>query len=125
MDADCYCDYDYDPPEFFRKRISTARKEHRCGECGRIINVGAKYEYVAGKWDGHLNTFKTCEQCHDLRQWLVNSLPCFCWGYGGAFEEAAEYVDEACWAAPEETKGLRFGFWRRLYPIVRRKRVVN
>ena len=76
---------------------------------------GEKYENVAGKWMGYFDTFKTCERCHDLRQWLVNSLPCFCWGYGGAFEEAAEQVDEACWRAPDETKGLRFGFWRQLH----------
>jgi len=68
---DCFCDYE--PPEFYNKYSLRARKVHRCEECGGEIRAGEKYEYVSGKWCGDFSTFKTCERCADLRQWVKNS----------------------------------------------------
>lgn len=115
--SDCYCDYD--PPEFYRMSVRTARKEHRCDECGKRIVAGEKYEVVVGKWDGNLGTFETCEQCRDLRQWTQNNVPCFCWAHGNILEDAKEAVVEAQYRAPTETVGLYFGFLRRLHSIKR------
>jgi hypothetical protein len=64
--TDCCC-YDYDPPEFYRAVIRTARHAHRCCECGEEIAPGRKYECVTGKWDGRLDSFKTCARCVNVR----------------------------------------------------------
>jgi len=115
---DCSCDYD--PPEFWSKTVPTARKQHRCEECAGPIFPGEKYEYIAGKWGGYFDSFKTCERCVDIRQWVQNNLPCFCWAHGNMIEDAAEAVNEASFRTPTETVGLRFGFLRR--KVLRDKR---
>jgi hypothetical protein len=111
MSYDCSCDYD--PPSFWSRRMPTARKPHRCYECAGEIQPGDKHEYVSGLWDGYFSTFRTCERCHDIRQWVKNNVPCFCWAHGNLNEDASEAVAEACYRAPEETRGLRFGLLRR------------
>lgn len=115
MSYECYCDYEY--PEFFSSYIQTARKEHRCGECGCTIQPGEKYEYVCGKWDGCVSVEKTCERCYDLRKWVSNNIPCFCWAYGNVYDDAREAINEARLRAPEETHGVLFGFQRRVVAI--------
>lgn len=112
MDYDCYCDYE--PPDFCHVEVRAARKEHRCCECSGHIMKGEKYEYVRGKWEGSLMTFKTCERCHDIRQWTENNVPCLCWAYGNIVDACREAVEEATFRAAEETKGLRFGLLRRI-----------
>ncbi|AWI90240.1 hypothetical protein C0214_19455 [Methylobacterium sp. DM1] len=112
MSYACYCDYD--APEFYRVEIRKARKSFRCEECGGPIKPGEKYEFVAGSWDHYVSQFRTCERCHDIRVWVKNNVPCFCWAHGNMVDDAREAVSEAAWRAPEETKGLRFGFARRL-----------
>lgn len=111
MSLDCWCDYD--PAEFYSAEIRKARKAHRCEECCGEIRPGEPYEYVAGKWDGWVTTFKTCERCLDIRQWVKNNVPCFCWAHGNMLDDAREAVYAAADRAPAETIGLRFGFLRR------------
>ena len=54
---------------FNRGEKPTARKEHECCECGRIITIGEKYSYFFGVWEeydhyGHLpGAYKTCLEC--------------------------------------------------------------
>lgn len=108
----CVCDYD--PADFYNATIRTARKLHACFECGGQILPGDKYEHVTGKWEGRLDTFRTCERCHDIRQWVENNVPCVCWAHGNMIEDAEAAIDEACSRAPAETVGLRFGFRRRI-----------
>lgn len=116
MSYDCSCDYD--PANIYRASTPKARKEHRCEECGGPIKPGEKYEYVFGVWDGSwVSIFKTCERCFDLRQWVKNNVPCFCWAHGSMLDDAREAVNEAAWRAKEETAGLRFGFLRRRHRI--------
>lgn len=112
MDADCYCDYD--PPEFCHIEIRRARKEHRCEECSGKIVPGEPYEYTRGKWNGHLDNFKVCERCFNIRTWTKNNVPCLCWAYGSIIEDCRDAIEEACYRASEETKGLRFNFLRRI-----------
>lgn len=107
---DCCCDYD--PAEFYHSAIRTARKLHRCEECGRFIRPGETYEHVTGKWNGDLDTFKTCSHCRDIRQFVKNSVPCFCWGHGNLDEDVANTIQDAYWRAPDEVKGLRFSVGR-------------
>jgi hypothetical protein len=114
----CYCDYDYDYPEFYIQNIHKARSRHKCDECGTRIFPGEKYENVRAKWDGCVSTWKTCQHCVDLRTWVQNNVPCVCWVHGEIFENAREAVSEAQYRAPEETGGLRFALARRIHKIV-------
>lgn len=84
----CFCDYEQ--PAFYEATERTARKRHRCCECGHDIQPGEKYEYVSGKWDGQLGSFHTCEACADLRDSLSAGGGCF--QHGGLDEEYYEYL---------------------------------
>lgn len=109
--SSCYCDYDQ--PEFWSRTTPKARKRYTCEECGGPILPGERYEYIAGKWDGSFGEFKTCERCADIRQWVTNNVPCFCWSYGNVMEDAYYAIKDAVERAPTETGGLWFGFLRR------------
>lgn len=65
MMKSCSCNYFYfgDNPDVFESTMRTARKQHICYECGETINVGEKYEYVSGLWDGKWDHYKTCLIC--------------------------------------------------------------
>lgn len=111
MSLDCFCDYD--PADVYSSRIQMARKDYHCAECGSGIKAGERYEYVFGVWDGINSTFRTCERCYDLRMWVKNNVPCFCWAHGSMLNDARDAVEAAADRAPQETVGLRFGFLRR------------
>lgn len=69
-----------EPCEFTRKRISVARKEHKCNECRRPIAAGETYECVTGKFDLKMFVNKTCSHCVGARSWLRRECGGFCWG---------------------------------------------
>lgn len=116
---DCYCDYD--APVFYWQRPVKARKPHRCEECCRTIRPGERYELTTGKWpdDDHLGTYKTCHHCVDMRQFVKNSVPCFCWSHGSLRDDIRETVREAYWRAGSEICG--FGFRLGRMEIARRR----
>lgn len=64
----CVCIDANEYPEVYNSTIKTARKEHKCYECGDPIKKGQKYEYVNGKWDGEWTVFKTCITCVNIRE---------------------------------------------------------
>ena len=68
---DCACievDYDdCDAGDFTRVKNRKARKEHKCGECHRIINPGETYEYSVIKFQGDIGTHKMCLDCLSVR----------------------------------------------------------
>lgn len=64
-----------DEPYFAVKKIRTARKDHKCCECERIIKIAEKYEILKGKWDAKIETYKTCLDCLSLRKAF------FCYGF--------------------------------------------
>lgn len=68
MTCSCECDYDYEMPEFVCTTIVTARKAHKCCECGCPIPAGTRYERVSGKWCGDFDSFKTCLPCAAIRK---------------------------------------------------------
>lgn len=117
MSLDCYCSYS--APTLHRCTLQKARKEHMCEECGGTIIATEAYENVFGIWEGYAYAAKTCQRCVDLRQWVKNNVPCFCWAYGNMVENAKETIEEARFRAPEETVGLYFGFLRRFVGIKR------
>lgn len=115
----CYCDYD--PAEFYRATMKTARKPHRCHECGGAIQPGEPYEGVAGRWDGHFSAFKTCTRCLELRAYTLAHVPCTCWGHGNMLDDCRETILEYA----DELPGMMVGFYRRWIAIFRHKRNTN
>lgn len=61
-----------DMPDFTEVTHHVARKEHKCYECGGIIEPLDVYERTAGKWDGDFSVFKVCGHCETARDWLLN-----------------------------------------------------
>lgn len=110
MSIDCYCDYD--PAEFYSRRTRKARRLHRCEECSRSIQPGEQYEYVSGKWDGWISEFKTCQYCVSMRDFMHNSVPCFCWAHGSMRDDLRDAMDDAYGRAREEVRGLAFRIGR-------------
>ena len=90
--GDCSCVYvgDYEVADFHTSTERKAIKEHKCCECGRTINRGEIYEYVSTKYDGDIDTFKTCLDCLSIR-WVF-----FCngWLYEGMKEYLWEHLLE-------------------------------
>ena len=89
MESNCDCVYvsnDDPSPEFHNSRIVTAKKEHTCSECDRIIYPIEKYEYVTGVWEGDFLVFKTCSDCLAIR----NEFFCDSWVYGMVLEHFRE-----------------------------------
>lgn len=61
FDYDGTCDiYDHTQPK--------ARKEYRCGECGRTIARGEQYHRAEGLYDGKWFTEIWCSRCEAVRQ---------------------------------------------------------
>jgi len=83
LDPDCG-----DIAEFSTQNLVTARKEHKCAECGRTISPGEKYEYVTGRWNDYFQVYKTCADCLSIRDTL------FCNFYFGCiYEELRAEID--------------------------------
>ena len=85
----CMIDHD-ESASVYSSRYQVARKNHKCEECNRIINVGEKYLYVFGVWGGDARAFKTCSHCEKGMQILTRK----CGGYmhGGIYEDLFEHV---------------------------------
>lgn len=112
--SDCFCDYE--PASVYTKTTPTARSEHRCEECGAPILPGEKYERVFAVWDGYPTICKTCERCVEVRRFVKESVPCFCWAHGSLHDDAQETARRYA----HEADGLLFGTLRRI--VIARKR---
>lgn len=100
----CYCDYD--PPEFYVRKTQGAIKKHTCSECGCSIEKGEQYENVRGKWEGQIDTVKTCLDCVHIRT-VFSEMKCFCWSHGGLLDDVCNQLSEA-----EFKPGERFFYLR-------------
>lgn len=96
----CICSYDNEPAEFSSTKYVKARKEHPCCECGETITVGERYEYVFGKWDGYLDTYRTCMTCVNIRRdvccnsWTFTTLREDIWEVYGVDYVTGETIDD-------------------------------
>lgn len=63
-----------DAPVVWKVQAVRSRKEHRCTECGRVIEQGELHEYVWGVWDGDPNHIRTCAECTEVRDDLREDL---------------------------------------------------
>lgn len=114
--SECYCDYEM-PTICDSKMVKAARKSHKCCECRREIKPGESYENTFGVWDGSASTYHTCSNCLALREFVKAHVPCFCWSYGNAREDALDAARN--WE--REAPGLLFGALRREV-LIRRAR---
>ncbi len=70
----CYCDFD--PATLYFAKVVTARKPHRCDECGGPIVPGEQYERATMLADGHWDVFATCCACLPMADWVVRNCGC-------------------------------------------------
>lgn len=98
----CRVDFGADPPQVYSVTEYTARKEHKCNECGRFIKPGEKYQRAFGVYDGCSSTYRTCAHCLVAQAWLIEN----CDGFVH-FEVYEEVVEHAM-----EYKQIRFGMLR-------------
>lgn len=85
------CDCDCEGPSAFRQETRRARKDHRCCECGGVIEAKDYYQYTSGIWDHRPDSYRTCWPCVAFRNMMrrVNAgyrgycEPCFTQLYDG------------------------------------------
>lgn len=113
------CSCDAEMPTVHNVHVHRARKSYRCDECRRTIQPGERYERTFGLWAGDAQTYIACEQCRDARVWTGTNIPCLCWTYGNILNDCVMAVCDAKYRAPDETKGVMFGLFRRFVAIKR------
>ena len=104
----CYCGTDSDTTVYWAVR-PTARKAHRCYECGRQIQPGERYERVRAVVDGEPGVYRTCVYCLGVRDSVEAAAQCFCWQHGNMLEDATEWVREEAYRIPG--LAMRVGRW--------------
>lgn len=75
--------------EFCRTFKPVAKKEHRCQECGRIIQPGEQYLYETFLWDGKFGFHKTCADCWSIRTSFFGAG----FQYGGILGDLNEHIN--------------------------------
>jgi hypothetical protein len=58
--------FDGDQASIFHSHKPKARKQHKCYECGEMIQVGEIYERVSGKWYDEWDTYRFCLPCSEI-----------------------------------------------------------
>lgn len=89
----CYIDLSDGYSELLRNSQPTARKEHRCSECGRIISKGEKYTFEVTLFEKEIRQYKVCSHCGLVRKWLEKQ--CNGWLYEGILEDFYEHKNES------------------------------
>ena len=59
-------DDDGDAASVYHTSTVTARKAHRCYECGETMAPGQRYERVSGLWEGTWSTYRFCLPCAEV-----------------------------------------------------------
>lgn len=107
LDFACSCDtYSYP----YHEDVHTARKEHKCYDCGRKIAPGEWYVAVGGKCEGEWWEGKECSHCWSAMEWVKAHVPCLCVEFGNM----REMLIEICREAQPQAPGLLFGLYRRM-----------
>lgn len=66
-----------DLPKIYFTGTHAARKTHRCCECSGWIMKGDSYHLFKGVWDDGWSTYRTCQECQQLREDLCGEWPPF------------------------------------------------
>ena len=97
-----------------RSAIRTARTQHKCGECSRVIAKGETYRYCTGLYDDYWNVHKTCRHCDVARAWLSKN--CGGWLYESVYDDIREHASEypaLAFGINRIVVGMRRGWQRR------------
>jgi hypothetical protein len=89
---ECSCVYVGDTSsgnEFYRSKIVTAKKLHKCCECHKAILPSEKYEYVSQLVEGDFFTHKTCLDCLSVRDEFF----CDGWWFENVWEHLTEHIN--------------------------------
>ncbi len=103
MECSCeieYYDSDCGSITLHNSKTVTARQEHKCGECHRVIPIKEKYEYVTYNFEGKFWKEKTCSDCLSARKQFYPSGGGFM--FGGIWEEINEFVNDCQGDIPED-----------------------
>ncbi len=87
ISCDCSIECD-DVSELDRSDIHKARMAHLCGECGRTIKIGERYEVYTIYRDMEFSRHKTCLGCMRIRDHLCRHG----WIFGGVAGQVEECV---------------------------------
>lgn len=88
------CMYDgSEPAQVLSEGKRTARKEHQCEECRRIIAPGETYYFTSSIYDGYFSMHKCCAHCRVAQDWLGKE--CRGWVYSMMREDITEHIREA------------------------------
>jgi hypothetical protein len=87
------CDCDFDPPSIYKETYPKAKKEHRCGECRRIIDVGENYLRIEAVYDGRFVTNKMCDHC-EAAAWAYRDASDCCFAMGSLWSDVADFIDD-------------------------------
>ena len=98
---ECSCNIDAgvgdDGYEEIAQYMKYSKSKHKCGECGKTIKPGEKYEYYKGRFDGEFHIHKTCIDCLSLREHFFGD-----WIFESTWEMFQEHMDECFWQVPEK-----------------------
>lgn len=59
--------------DFYDTKIHKAKKVHKCEFCEKTIEVGERYSYESGKFDGDFFVRKLCLDCRSILNDYLNS----------------------------------------------------
>ena len=118
-DGLCWCGDDVF--EWYDEHFRIARKRHRCYECGGHVETGERYQIVVGKFEGALETNKTCPRCLSVIDWIKAHVPCYCRSFGGLHDTIYDDIRDVEYEWKKEAPGFVFGLGRRLVAAKRHR----
>ena len=89
---------------FWQDQFQRARKEHKCNECGRIIQRGEVYKRCIWVGDGQFGHSKMCPHCSVCAEWLRDN----CGGFltYAIYEDIQQHVEEYAYLGWRYLAGL-------------------
>lgn len=87
-----------DPWDVYNETHPVARKEHHCCECRRTIRVGERYYRMEGAYDGKWSTYKVCQHCDSLGNFM--RALCEGWPFGWLHSELVDHWREGYASIP-------------------------
>ncbi len=85
--------------------MRTARKVHKCDECGRTIAQGREYVYRAGVFDRRFDSYSMCVLCAAAEDDLRDASGEACYSRGDIADHLRESIRFDGWR--ETLRGLR------------------
>ena len=102
-------DEDYDPT-LYRSQTRATRRRRECGECGRSIAVGERYQNSFGVWARGSATHTTCEHCWVAVEWLAEN--CRSYSHGNIWSDFDGHITYMPFSLSRLSVGARRK-WRR------------